>query len=167
MKRKKQSLHLTRPELPLDETERLLERVDENLLSRRLWQQADSQPEDGVFVPTIPLPPIGTDMTYPLAEMRSSDAPYYVVNGNVLSRIIKSLHNLVVKVFGRKQAYFNTLTMNNLEALARDLKAMHEYSKVQSIQINLLSHRVREQEKIIKELRTRRTPDRKAGERSG
>jgi hypothetical protein len=167
MKRQKQSSHPIRPELPLDETERLLERVDENLLSRRLWQLADSQPEGGESIPTIPLPPTGADLTYPLAEMRSSDAPYYVVNGNILARIVKSLHNLIVKVFGRKQAYFNNLTMNNLEALARDLKAMHEYSKVQSIQINLLSHRIREQEKIIKELRARRTPGRKAGKRPG
>lgn len=168
MTKKKQTSPIIRPELPLGETERLLDRVDENLLSRRFLQPAVSLLEnDDTSVPTIPLPPAGVDMEFPLSEMRGSEAPYYVVNGSGLARILKRLHNMVLKVFGRKQSYFNNLAINHLETLSHEMEALREYTKIQTLQINLLSHRIREQQKIIKELRIAQRPTKPKRKASG
>ncbi len=127
--------------------EEILQRIDENLATRSLLHDksdatGDSKPDNNAELFHLPLPPAPPNFFERIIEIRNAQAPYYVVNGNPIAKLIKKAHNLVIKVFGRKQAYFNNLTLNVLEALAVYVSALQEHNKSQSVLTNALSRQM-------------------------
>jgi len=90
----------------------------------------------------FPLPPSPPNFFERITEIRNAQAPYYVISGNFISKFIKRMHNLVLKLFGRKQAYFNNLTVSVLEAMAAYLSALQEHNKSQSVLANALARQM-------------------------
>ena len=129
--------------LPPAMLEEILQRIDENLYSRPLLtNQSKSGEEYNPQFDRLSLPPTPPNFFERITEIRNAQAPYYVISGNFISRFIKRMHNLVLKLFGRKQAYFNTLTMNVLEAMAAYLSALQEHNKSQSVLANALARQM-------------------------
>jgi hypothetical protein len=123
--------------------EEILQRIDENLYLRPLLAaQAKPGEEHHYQFDPLPLPPTPPSFFERITEIRNAQAPYYVVSGNFLARLVKRTHNLALKLFGRKQAYFNNLTLNLLESMADYLHVLQEHNKAQSSQIEALARQV-------------------------
>ena len=123
-----------------DKLEEILQRIHDNVYSRSLLSnQTRPLPEYSSPVDLRLLPPLPPDLLEKITVIRNAQAPYYVVSGNTLTRVVKRLHNLVLKLFGRKQAYYNNLTLDLLESVAAYLYALQEHSKVQSSRIEALT----------------------------
>jgi hypothetical protein len=118
--------------------EEILQKIDENLATRSLLYQDSPLPE--ASLPNHRATPFSSSILPPppnfaerITEIRNAQAPYYVLQGNPLIKLIKRLHNLVLKVFGRKQAYFNRLTLDLLDVMSGYLSLFYEYSKTRSV----------------------------------
>jgi len=128
---------------PPEMLEEILQRIDENLYSRPLLNhQSKPGDEPNIQFDRLPLPPPPPNFFERITEIRNAQAPYYVISGNFISRFVKRMHNLVIKLFGRKQAYFNNLTVNVLEAMAAYLSALQEHNKSQSVLANALARQM-------------------------
>lgn len=125
-----------------EELEEILQQIDLNLNARPLLQKNKTiaNPEE-LYI--LSAPPAMQDYLALINEIRNARAPYYVVNGNIFSKLIKITHNFVVKIFGRKQAYYNELTINLLQSIAGDLQLYQAYSMNQTALINVLSRELR------------------------
>ncbi len=121
--------------LPAEAVEEILQRIDDNLSMRRFFHgnlernENDFQREDNPIQFHSILPPISPDFVRQIVEIRNAQAPYYVVTGGFIVMLVKKVHNLIVKIFGRKQAYFNNHTLNLLENMASYLNALQEYNQ--------------------------------------
>lgn len=158
MKAKKKSEPFFSANLPPEELEEILQKIDDNLSTHPLHpNQTDPRPEGDLY--TLPIPPEPPDFLGLVTEIRNARAPYYVVSGNFVAKIIKWLHNMVMKVFGRKQAYFNEHTLNLLQALGAELQGRQEYIRKQALLVNILAREIRTQrEKIVSLESGRRQP---------
>ena len=107
--------------------EELFQRIHDNVYSHSLLSDQTKLPS---------LPP---DLLERITALRHAQAPYYVVSGNPLTKLIKKVHNLVLKLFGRKQAYYNNLTLDLLESMAAFLQALQEHNKTQASRIESLT----------------------------
>jgi hypothetical protein len=114
----------------MDQLEEIFQRIHDNVYSHSLLS---GQPK---------LPSFPPDLLERITALRNAQAPYYVVNGNPLTRVIKQVHNLVLKLFGRKQAYYNELTLDLLESMAAFLQASQEHNKTQASRIESLTKQV-------------------------
>jgi hypothetical protein len=151
MKAKKNSEPFFSASLPPEELEAILQQIDENLSTHPVLRDPmDTLPRNDLF--TLPLPPEPPDFPALIAEIRNARAPYYVINGNLIAKTLKRLHNTVMRFFGRKQAYFNELTLNLLQAMATDLQSRQEHIRKQALLINMLSREVRAQREKITSL---------------
>jgi hypothetical protein len=124
-----------------EKLEEIFQRIHDNVYSRsllsdqtKLLLEEYSNQIDALLLPTLP-----PDLLEKITAIRNVRAPYYVVSGNPLTKIIKSLHNLVLKFFGRKQAYYNSLTLDLIESMAAYLQALQEHSKTQSSRLEALT----------------------------
>ena len=123
--------------------EEILQRIDENLYSRPVLSNQTERGTESIHgFDHLPLPPLPPDFLEKIAVMRNAQAPYYVVSGNPITRLIKRMHNLVLKVFGRKQAYFNNLAVHVLEATVAYLSASQEHNKSQTVLTNSLARQM-------------------------
>jgi hypothetical protein len=114
----------------MDKLEELFQRIHDNVYSHSLLSD---QPKLPSFTP---------DLLERITALRNSQAPYYVVSGNPLTRLVKKVHNLVLKLFGRKQAYYNNLNLDLLESTTVFLQALQEHNKTQASRIESLTRQV-------------------------
>ena len=114
----------------MDKLEEIFQRIHDNVYSHSLLSDQKK------------LPPFPPDLLERITALRGAQAPYYVVSGNPLTRLIKTVHNLVVKLFGRKQAYYNNLILDLLESMASFLQALQEHNKTQASRIESLTRQV-------------------------
>jgi hypothetical protein len=114
----------------MDKLEELFQRIHDNVYSHSLLS-------DQTKLPSFP-----PHLLERITALRQAQAPYYVVSGNPLTRLIKKVHNLVLKLFGRKQAYYNDLTLDLLESMAAFLQALQEHNKTQASRIESLTKQV-------------------------
>jgi hypothetical protein len=114
----------------MDELEELFQRIHDNVYSHSLLS-------DRLKLPSVP-----PDLLGRITALRQARAPYYVVTGNPLTRLTKKVHNLILKLFGRKQAYYNNLTLDLLESMTTFLQALQEYNQTQASQIQSLTKQV-------------------------
>ncbi len=136
--------------------EEILQRIDENLyLHPLIADQSKPAEQQHYQFNQLPLPPTPPNFFERVAEIRGAQAPYYAVSGNFLARLIKRTHNLVLKVFGRKQAYFNNLTLNLLESMAAFTSATQEHIKSQSVLTNALANQITLQQTDYQQLLAR------------
>ncbi len=127
----------------MDKLEEIFQRIHDNVYSRSLLSDQTKLPsEDSHPTGPLVLPPFPPDLLERIAALRNARAPYYVVSGNPLVRLLKRLHNLVIKLFGRKQAYYNHLTLDLLESMTTYLQAVQEHNKTQSSRIEALVSQV-------------------------
>jgi len=156
MKAKKKSKPFISASLPPEELEEILQRIDENLSTDPVIPRG---PDMGSRFPDEPyamrLPPEPPDYPALVAEIRSAHAPYYVRSGSLPAKLLKSLHNAVLKVFGRKQAYFNELTLDLLHTIGTDLQDRQAYIRAQALLVNLLAGEVSSQREKIALLESR------------
>jgi predicted ribosome quality control (RQC) complex YloA/Tae2 family protein len=130
--------------LPPEELEEILQQIEDNLSTRPLLhKEGDARPQGNLH--TLPLPTESPNFLALVTELRNARAPYYVVSGNFVTKVIKQVHNIVMKVFGRKQAYFNELTINLLQAMGTDLQGRQEYTQKQALLVNMLAREIRAQ----------------------
>jgi len=118
--------------------EEILQKIDENLATRSLLYQNSLLPESSLlnkrailFSSSILPPP--PNFAEQITEIRNAQAPFFVLQGNPFIKLIKRFHNLVLKVFGRKQAYFNHLILNLLDVMSGYLSLFYEYSNERSV----------------------------------
>lgn len=114
----------------MDKLEEIFQRIHDNVYSHSLLS-------DQMKLPSFP-----PDLFERITAIRQAQAPYYVVSGNPLTRLIKKVHNLVLRLFGRKQAYYNDLTLDLLESMTAFLQALQEYNKTQASRIESLTRQV-------------------------
>lgn len=117
----------------MDKLEEIFQRIHDNVYSHSLLSDQTKLPS---------LPP---DLLERITALRHAQAPYYVVSGNPLTRLVKRLHNLVLKLFGRKQAYHNQLTLDLLESMTTYLQSVQEHNKMQTSRTESLVQQVRYQ----------------------
>ncbi len=124
-----------------EELEEILQQIDANLHARPLLQKNKTiaNPND---LYTLSAPPPLRNYMILLEEIHNSKAPYYVVSGNIISKLIKKAHNFIVKIFGSKQAYYNQLNMNLLQSIIGDLQTYQAHFEKQTWLINILSQEV-------------------------
>ena len=127
----------------MDKLEDILQRIHDNVYSHSLLSDPAKRPSDPSHQigPLMP-PPFPPDLLERINALRHAQAPYYVVSGNPFARLIKRLHNLVLKLFGRKQAYYNHLSLDLLESMTTYLKAVQEHNKTQTSRIESLVQQV-------------------------
>jgi hypothetical protein len=126
-----------------DNLEKVLQRIHDNVYSRPLLSnQTNLLPDYSKQMDSPLIPPFPTDLLEKITLIRNAQAPYYVVSGNPLTKIIKRFHNLVLKLFGRKQAYYNNLTLDVLENMVAYLHVLQEHHKAQSSRIEALTRQV-------------------------
>jgi len=114
----------------MEKLEEIFQRIHDNVYSQSLLS-------DQMKLPSFP-----PDLFERITAIRQAQAPYYVVSGSPLTRLIKRVHNLVLKLFGRKQAYYNELALDLLESLTVILQALQEYNKTQASRIESLTRQV-------------------------
>lgn len=120
--------------------EEVLQHIDENLYSHPLLSDETAEGRKNEFgFDSLPFPPAPSGFPEKIREIHNAQAPYYVVSGNLIAKIIKTAHNLVIKIFGRKQAYFNNLILDVLDNMA---SYWQEYHKIQTAQINTLAGQI-------------------------
>ena len=126
-----------------EKLEEIFQRIHDNVYSRSLLSdQTKLLLEYNNQIDTLLLPTLPPHLLEKITAIRNARAPYYVVSGNPLTKIIKSLHNLVLKFFGRKQAYYNNLTLDLLESMVAYLQALQEHNKAQSSRLEALTTQV-------------------------
>ena len=127
----------------MDKLEEIFQRIHDNVYSHSLLSdQKNPLSEHRDQIGPVMLPPFPPDLLERITALRNARAPYYLVSGNPLTRLIKRVHNLVLKLFGRKQAYYNQLTLDLLESMAAYLQALQEHNKTQSSRIEALVSQV-------------------------
>ena len=114
----------------MEKLEEIFQRIHDNVYSHSLLS-------DQMKLPSFP-----PDLFERITAIRQAQAPYYVVSGNPLARLVKKVHNLVLGLFGRKQAYYNNLTLDLLESMTAFLQALQEYNKTQASRIESLTRQV-------------------------
>jgi hypothetical protein len=117
----------------MEKLEEILQSIQDNVYSHSLLSESTKLP---VFPPNL---------IERLTALRHAQAPYYVVSGHPLARLVKRAHNLVLKLFGRKQAYHNQLTLDLLEDMTTYLQSLQEYHKVQASRIESLTAEITRQ----------------------
>ena len=126
-----------------EKLEEILQRTQDNVYSHSLLSNPTKLLSDSSNqMDSRLLPPLPADLVEKIAMIRNAQAPYYVVSGNLLAKLIKRLHNIVLKLFGRKQAYYNSLTLDLLESMSTYLHALQEHNKLQSSRIEALARQV-------------------------
>jgi hypothetical protein len=137
-----------------EELERILQKIDENLAGASGLGQANVIGKTGMNFSryTLPIPAPVPDFNSTLTVMRNADAPYYVIDGSLPSRIIKKTFNLFIKVFGRKQAYYNALNLNILNLLVSYIHTLQQQNNSQVNMINDLVNSVAQLEDTMEEL---------------
>lgn len=126
-----------------DDLEEIFQQIHDNVHLHPIMSNQKNALSDVIAQMDTLLPPTPPpDLLEKIAAIRNAQAPYYVVSGNPVARLIKRLHNLVLKVFGRKQAYYNALTLDLLESMVSYLHALQEHSKAQSSLIEALTQQV-------------------------
>jgi len=127
----------------MDKLEEIFQRIHDNVYSHSLLSDQGNPLSDhrDQIGPVMP-PPFPPDLLERITAIRNAQAPYYIVSGNPLTRLIKRAHNLVLKLFGRKQAFHNHLTLDLLESMAAYLQALQEHNKTQSSRIEALVSQV-------------------------
>jgi hypothetical protein len=133
--------------------EEILQRIDENLHVHTVIAD-ESKPMEPTSpqLTLLPPPPAPPDFLARIYEIRSAHAPFYVVSGSFPARLLKRAHNLVMKFFGRKQAYYNNLTLNLIETMAASLASTQTHLKSQSALINALSSQMALQQSDYQQL---------------
>jgi hypothetical protein len=114
----------------MEKLEDIFQRIHDNVYSHSLLS-------DQMKLPSFP-----PDLFERITAIRQAQAPYYVVSGNLLTKLIKKVHNLVLGLFGRKQAYYNNLTLDLLESMTAFLEALQEYNKMQASRLESLTRQV-------------------------
>jgi hypothetical protein len=122
-----------------DPLEEILQRIHDNVYSHPLLPNQTNPLADHLRqMDALLLPPPPPDLLEKVTALRSAQAPYYIVSGSLPVRIVKRLHNLVLKVFGRKQAYYNNLTLDLLESTVSYLHILQEHTRAQASLIEAL-----------------------------
>lgn len=124
--------------------EEILGRIDENLELRPLLAAgepiaADSDEE----VALAPLPDLG-DLSGRIHSVRSFNAPYFLIHESGLRGWLKRLVNLPLRVFGYKQALFNSHVLDMLDLLAIQVQALRHRSEAQAREERQQRRRLRE-----------------------
>ena len=127
----------------MDKLEEIFQRIHDNVYSHSLLSdQRNPLSDQRDQIGPVMLPPLPPHLLERIAAIRNTQAPYYIVSGNPLTRLIKRVHNLVLKLFGRKQAFYNHLTLDLLESMAAYLQDLQEHNKTQSSRIEALVSQV-------------------------
>jgi predicted nucleic acid-binding Zn-ribbon protein len=111
--------------------EEILRRIDENLELRPLLLASDSaatQPRSDEDLVLAPLPEM-TDLSGRIHAVRSFNAPYFLVQERGLRGFVKRLINLPLRLFGYKQALFNSHALDMLALIALQLQALRHRSE--------------------------------------
>lgn len=125
-----------------DTLEEILQQIHDNVYSHPLLPNQTNPLSDHLSQMDALLLPPPPDLLGKIMALRSAQAPYYLVSGSLPVRIIKRLHNLVLKVFGRKQAYYNNLTLDLLESMVSYLHTLQEHTRAQASLIEALTTQV-------------------------
>lgn len=134
-----------------EELEQILQSIDENIAARSVLREATATTPRPY---TLPVPAPVPDFSAAITMIRNAQAPYYVVSGSLPGRVIKKALNLFIKIFGRKQAYYNELTLDVLNALAAHMHTLQQQNSSQVNVINDLVSTVAQLENSVEELYT-------------
>jgi len=135
-----------------EELEQILQNIDENIAARSASRQVTNQAEAAPSHYTLPVPAPVPDFSSAITLIRNAQAPYYVVSGGLLGRIVKKTFNLFIKFFGRKQAYYNNLNLDVLSALVAHINTLQQQNMSQVNVINDLVNTVAQLENSLEEL---------------
>jgi hypothetical protein len=138
-----------------EELEKILQSIDANLAGKPVSYSVAAvenkvQPAPRSLI--LPAPAPVPDFASTITLIRNARAPYYVVSGSLPGRIVKKGFNLFIKVFGRKQAYYNELTLDVLGALAAHTNTVQQQNLSQVSVINDLVDTVAQLEHQMEEL---------------
>lgn len=134
------------------ELEKILQSIDESIAARSASHQVSAVNTPQRY--TLPLPAPVPDFSTAITVIRNAQAPYYVVSGSLPGRVVKRIFNLFIKVFGRKQAYYNTLTLDVIQALVAHMNTLQQQNTSHVNVINDLVGTVAQLENSIEELTT-------------
>jgi predicted SAM-dependent methyltransferase len=124
---------LFRASLPPQEVEAILRRIDENLALRPLLaNELSPSTVNGVDLPPPPGVPEAPNLQWHVEEVKRRDAPFFFTGGTGLARWVRRLLNLPIKVFGRKQAYFNREILAALSQMAAQLTHLRRQAEYQA-----------------------------------
>lgn len=149
------------PGISSDELERILQSIDEALYIRSKLTSANNLNQNfensKITIPTFSL---SNNLSPILRDITTSQAPYYVISGNWFQVFIKRVHNIILKLFARKQAYFNGLVYKALSEINQMLIDNQKVVENNLKFINLVQEEIsmafinisRENEEIRKEL---------------
>lgn len=115
------SMHL-KPE----ELEEILRRIDENLALRPLMHGNSSITEPSTTLGGSSVPTDLSDLYCKLERIRHAQAPFFVIKGNWLHKLLRHLLNLPIRVFGKKQAFFDREALELLGLITTQLQSLHE-----------------------------------------
>ena len=139
-----------------EELEKILQSIDENIAARSALRQTTATNSMGSTPNryTLPVPAPVPDFSTAITIIRNAQAPYYVVDGSLPRKVIKKAFNLFIKVFGRKQAYYNELTLDVLNDLVAHMNTLQQQNSSQVNVINDLVNTVAQLENSVEELYT-------------
>ncbi|MDD5367989.1 MAG: hypothetical protein PHQ40_02795 [Anaerolineaceae bacterium] len=122
------------------EIAQILEKIDNNIRFREELFKPD---ENEAFTDELPPPsPVSIpDVGNRVSENKNYHAPYFISNTRSLSSLVKLLLNLPIKLFGRKQHYFNREVLDMLASLN---VAVHDLSRLAEYDTKLYSHVIRQ-----------------------
>lgn len=119
--------------MPPQEIEEILRRIDENLALRPLLANEPSvSPASGADLLPPPGLPEAANLQWHIEEVKRRDAPFFFTGGTGPARWARRLLNLPIKVFGRKQAYFNREILAALSQMASQLTHLRRQAEYQA-----------------------------------
>jgi|GEM_PF-5486122 len=151
----KNTYHFFNASLVPEELEQILQNIEANISARSAVHPS--------AIPryTLPVPAPVPDFAAAIAALRTAQAPYYVADGSLPARVVKKILNLFIKIFGRKQAYYNTLNLDMLGAFAAHMNTLQLQNNSQVNVINDLVQTVAQLENTLEELHTAQIPGQK------
>lgn len=119
------------PGISSDELEHILQSIDDAFYVRRKLCSPDTFYQN-IENSKISMPPfsLSYDLFPLLRDISTSQAPYYVISGTRTQIFIKRIHNYILKLFARKQAYFNDLVYKALSEINQIVVSIMDYQKV-------------------------------------
>jgi predicted SAM-dependent methyltransferase len=138
-----------------EEVEEILRRIDENLALGPIIAGNSNRMEAANLgeSPTLPDLP---NLLGKLQEVRQAEAPFFVIKGQWLHRLMRRVLNLPMRVFGQKQAFFSREVLDLLHLMTSQLQNLHQHAQYQlaevggqASQLQNLQYEVRKQRKSI------------------
>jgi predicted SAM-dependent methyltransferase len=138
--------------VPLDELNRILNLIDENLGLRKTLHEWPDGPSMVAISSHDHIPVFTDDVPAKLKTLRELRAPRFSPWGNVWHQIARFILNLPIRIFGRVQAEFNQQVLELLTKLF-DQSQSHRYQYEQYTQTaHLVNSLHREQENLHRTL---------------